>query len=392
MRQLIRAPLQLGVTDLLLAKDERRQLRRLSHLRRKQPIDALLFRILTRCRVPLHQQLPALVFTQQRQTPKLPRRIIYHPQHQGLQLTQQSLHRARFINSAIIRKPQRRIRRRQQRERETVLFRDPQLLEGYTLLLLLQTFSHRIVLKHHERLEQVLPAFDVAPALHIHERAVLILPQLHHLRLQLTQPWSNLRFLVHSHAHRQAVDEQSHHLLDAGEFCRPTRNSRAKQHLFFTAVTAQQQRPRTLHQRVHRHLLLARKALHALALRRTQPHLLLGVAARAIRGALERQLRRSGEARERVAPVSFRAAHVLLFQPDDVVSKRTRLVQLQRLTATTGFVKRKHLLQQQRHRPAVEQNVVMTPDELVGVWSELQQEEAQQRRLGELKAARTVGR
>src|SRR5262245_53730316 len=75
-----------------------------------------------------------------------------------------------------------------------------------------QTLARWETVKHHQRLEQILPALHFTPTLHFHQRTELTLPQLHHLRLQPTQPWSYLRLPIHTHTHRQTVDEQSHHL------------------------------------------------------------------------------------------------------------------------------------------------------------------------------------
>src|SRR6185369_11590369 len=178
-------------------------------------------------------------------------------------------------------------------------------------------------------------------------RTKLILPQLHHLRLQLTQPRSDLRLTTHSHTHRQTVDEQSDHLLNARQLRRPSGYGRTKQHIFITAVATQQQRPSSLQHRVHRHLLLACEALYLLAPVHAQPQFLFCMYLRgrpAIRTSLERKASGRGEACEGIAPVSFSSVRVLLFQPDDVISERTWARQFQRLAAAAGFIKSKHFL------------------------------------------------
>jgi len=104
------------------------------------------------------------------------------------------------------------------------------------------------------------------------------------------------------------------------------------------------------------------------------------------RGCADGQRRGCGEALEGAAPIRFGLGHVLPPQPDDVVAERPRRGQVQVLAATERVVVGEDLAQQQRDGPAVQQDVVVGPDELVGVVGQPQQGQADEGRLGQVEA------
>ena len=78
---------------------------------------------------------------------------------------------------------------------------------------------------------------------------------------QVCQPGVERLLAVDRHPHRQRVDEQPEHVLDAGHRLVPARPGRAEHDLAFVAVVMQHQRPGALHERVHRHALRDSKRL-----------------------------------------------------------------------------------------------------------------------------------
>ena len=94
----------------------------------------------------------------------------------------------------------------------------------------------RIVLEHHDGIEQPLSARHLAPALDLHERRVLVLPQLHRVLLQPLQPWQQALLRRHPHPHRQRVDEEAHHPLGARQIRRSPGDRHPEDHIVHTTI------------------------------------------------------------------------------------------------------------------------------------------------------------
>ena len=84
-------------------------------------------------------------------------------------------------------------------------------------------------------------------------------------------------------------------------------------------------------------------------------------------GAVRRQRRRRGEARQHLAPVALGGPRVLPPQPRDVVAVRAHAPHLGRLARGPGAVQAEHLADARGTSPAVHQQVVEAPDEPVRV-------------------------
>src|SRR5581483_2458530 len=72
-----------------------------------------------------------------------------------------------------------------------------------------------IVFKDEQAFEERLTTRHLAPTLHLRQRAILILPRLRLLLLELLQPGDETLLCIDLHPHRQRVDEEAHHLLDS---------------------------------------------------------------------------------------------------------------------------------------------------------------------------------
>ncbi len=108
------------------------------------------------------------------------------------------------------------------------------------------------------------------------------------------------------------------------------------------------------------------------------------------RHRLFRQPGGGGEAVHGTAPERLVDRLVTLLQPGDVVAVGAAGRQARRLAQALAPVELEQLAEQQRHRPAVEQDVVIGPHHLHGVL-EAEQRQAQQRRAAEVEAAAPVG-
>ena len=113
----------------------------------------------------------------------------------------------------------------------------------------------RIVLEHHQRVEQIAQAGE---ALDLRQAQMLVRHQARLALLQLLHDREQRLACRQPHPQRQRVDEQPHHALDAGNLRRPTRHRDAEHHVVAAGQPPQQDRPRRLHQGVERQALRAR--------------------------------------------------------------------------------------------------------------------------------------
>ncbi len=214
---------------------------------------------------------------------------------------------------------------------------------------------------------------------------MLVLPHLDLPRLDAFEPGQDGLFGTHADAHRQRVDEDADHRFDAVKLRGPAGRGGPEEHVALAAVAAQEQRPDALHQRVRRQPVLARE-LDERSRRlcgEGQPLFRIALPGAA---AVERQRRRRLKARERLPPELLGARRVLPLEPADVLAEGSRPRQLQLPALAEGHVERQHLFEEQRLRPAVHDEVVVAPDEVVRVVADADEREPHQRRLREVEA------
>jgi hypothetical protein len=169
------------------------------------------------------------------------------------------------------------------------------------------------IVSNPEFLKQGAAIEDFTPALHLHQRAILVLPHLRLLGLQTLQPTAYFRFNPNLYSQRQRVDEQPHHLFHSSQLRRPARHRHAIDHILLAAVATQQHGPCSLHHRVQRHLLLSRQCFQHSCRLFVQLQVLLAVALRVITAALcvYSQMYRRPEPCQSVSPVAFSRLKIL---------------------------------------------------------------------------------
>ena len=132
----------------------------------------------------------------------------------------------------------------------------------------------RIVLEHQQRVEQIAHAGRL---LDLGQAEVLMRHQPRLAVLGLPQQRRQRKLRPQLQPQRQRVDEQPHHVLDAGKLRRTTRHRHAEHHVVAPAQSAEQDAPHALHYGVQRQRLLARRAIERSAQRRIErQHDLLG--------------------------------------------------------------------------------------------------------------------
>ena len=132
----------------------------------------------------------------------------------------------------------------------------------------------RIVLEHHERVEQFA---QTRRLLDLGKPDVLVRHQPRLALLRLPQQLRQRQLRRQRHPQRQRVDEQPHHVLDAGKLRRPPRHRHPEHHVVAPGQPAEQDAPGRLQHGVERHRLLARRAIEPRAQRAAERQLdLLG--------------------------------------------------------------------------------------------------------------------
>ncbi len=244
------------------------------------------------------------------------------------------------------------------------------------------------VLEDDQALEERGAAGHGGEGLHLDERAVLVVAQLGLVLLEVLEPGERGRVGAHPGAHGEGVDEEPDHPLDAGHRRRPARHGGAEDHVLLAAEAREQDGPRALDQRAQGEPVVAREGRERSALGLGQGQALLAGAGRAaVRRVVDAERRGRGEALELAAPEGFVAAAVLLGQPADEVAVRARPIEVDLAPGGAGLVAREQLLDDDLHRPAVEEQVVHAPHEAVRVVGEAQQRDPQQGRARRVEAA-----
>ncbi|MNK77006.1 hypothetical protein D3C87_965910 [compost metagenome] len=252
---------------------------------------------------------------------------------------------------------------------------------------LLQRLRHRIVFEHQQRVEQRF-ARVTGPALHIRQRRVFDFAQPEVERLDFIDPLADGALGVRCGDHRQGVDEQTDLLLDALQLARTPRHRGAERHRLLPGVTLQQQQPRRLQQGVWRDAGLTGEPAQALGGRAVQAQVQGAMSIvlhrhRPRQGA--GQSRRLGERLQLLQPERFARGAITAAQPGHVIA----------ITANTrrGYdagIPLQHFAEQLRSAPAVEQDVVVSEDQVMSVAGGLHQGQAQQWRHRQVETAQTV--
>ncbi|MNQ32114.1 hypothetical protein D3C85_455010 [compost metagenome] len=242
---------------------------------------------------------------------------------------------------------------------------------------------HRVVLEHDDIVEIAL-GITPTQAMNILQRHGLVLTRGQVLRLQCPQPVSHRHHRGHVDRHRQRVDEHADDTLRLRQLIRPAGHRGAKAHLVAAKAARQHACPCPLHERVERHMLRARpcrefpnprgidlKPLFALA-RGTGP-----------RRQRARHPRGFANARGLTLPIALRRLPIVPAQPVDVVPI---------LAGGRGdglaAILAQHLAEQLRRAPAVHQQMVVRPQEMVPSVRPPNQPKAHERRRIQVKALR----
>ena len=249
----------------------------------------------------------------------------------------------------------------------------------------------RIVLERHDAVEQRRAGRQLAAALHLGQRTVLVLDELGLARLHGVQPVGDRLARRDQKAQRQGVDEQADGALHVRQLGRAARDGDAEHHLIAIGVAGEQQRPGALHQGVDGQLVVAGEALQ---LRQLDRHrgIVLRIMAAGGRGggSVDAERGRGRDAGEALAPPPLCGGHVLALQPADIVAERAHRGKARRLAPAERGIGGEHLVEQHRERPAVEQDVMAVPDQPPFGVGDAHQMQAHQGRRGEIEAARAV--
>src|SRR5689334_15758577 len=84
------------------------------------------------------------------------------------------------------------------------------------------------------------------------------------------------------------------------------------------------------------------------------------------RRVVDRYMNRRGKAIQIMTPECFGPRLVLFLQPDDVITVGAGRRKYGAVVATGRLVQSQKLLEDQRHAPSIQQQMMMAPDELIG--------------------------
>ena len=210
--------------------------------------------------------------------------------------------------------------------------------------------------------------------------------------LKALQPGGQGLGAVHPHPYRQGVDEHADHGFDAGQGGRAAGDHAAEDDVLLAAVAAEEHGPGSQSDGLESHLIPHRERLELRGDLAGDLKTVLGGGGSSRRPCrrVDAQRRGSGEPRELPAPERLRPRRILLSQPGDVVAERTRRQgppyrrywrywRYRLGTLPQRRVDGPQLADQEGERPAVEEQVMESPDEAVLV-AEADQGETHQRR------------
>lgn len=222
---------------------------------------------------------------------------------------------------------------------------------------------------------------------------MLVLQQLDLARSDVLQPGGERRRRVHQEPRRHGVDEDAEHRLDARQLRRAAGGGEAEDDVGGAAVAAQQERPGRLQQGAQGEAEVAGAAHQGRPEIGRVANAELAVAALTGRrrgAAADPERRGRPEAGQVAPPEALRRGAVALLQPADELAVGRSRRQLDRAALALRLVKREDLGEEVADAPAVEQEVVMAPDDLVAVVGSAHGEQAHQRRLPQVEALLAV--
>ncbi len=248
---------------------------------------------------------------------------------------------------------------------------------------------HRIRLEHQQGVEQ---RRHPGRGVDIGKAHIVVIQQIGLFDLDPGQHCPHGFVSIEPHPHRDRVDEQPDHGLHTGQLRRTAGDRGAEQHIVATGQTSQQYRPRHLQHRVRRHADLGGQRGHPGGGRGVQLELVLtrqrvDFGCGAARFGADEQCRFL-DLRQRRPPGLQRDLAILPAHPcqEGPIGMGRR----QRTGIGTDRVQRQQIPHEQRHGPAVEQNVMVRHHELPGIRPGRDQGEPEQRRLGEIEAPQPV--
>ena len=251
----------------------------------------------------------------------------------------------------------------------------------------------RVVLEHHDAVEQVHPARYPAARLELWQGQEVEVACLGLRGLDAAQPIRHRLPAAYPYPRRKGVDEHADHRLHAGQVRRAAGDGGTEHHVALAAVARQQQRPGTLDHRVHRQPLGPGDLAQVPERRGGQRGADLLHRARPVRlhgYPVIRQRGRRLEPGEDPAPVLLGLRLVALGQPAQEVLDRTPRRRRQGTAAGQRRVLLADLAEHLRRAPPVEQHVVEGPHHLnLGV-GEPGHRQPQQRCGGQVETLRTV--
>ncbi len=245
---------------------------------------------------------------------------------------------------------------------------------------------HRVVLEHQHAVEQR-PATLPGPALDIEQRRVLMLAHRQVQRLQFTQPVPQQALRPGRLNDRQGIDEQPQHPLGIGQRRRTPGHGGAESHAALPAVALQQQAPGSLEQGVQGHPLAPGKCPQRrghLGVQ-LQTQIAMPGPGRYWRQGIGQQ-RRLLQLTQLLAPELLAQRAILTAQPGQVIAVAAG-ARSGRLTA----VMQQHFFDQAGRGPAVEQDVMAGPDQVVSAFAQTHQQHPLQRRSAQVKALIALG-
>ncbi|CAB4887726.1 unannotated protein [freshwater metagenome] len=236
---------------------------------------------------------------------------------------------------------------------------------------------HRIRLEHGERVER---DRGTDGTLDIGQAQVVVIEQRSLFGLHPIEVLAECFGWIQHDAHRQRVDEQTDHGLDIRDLRRTSRDGGTEHYVRATGQRAQHHRPRSLHHRVHRDAACPGETAQSFGLLDVQGNQRAAGQCRLLATALDRRQQGGfGETREGFRPCRTSCRVITPRQPRQVVAVR-RYARKNGVVAVHD-VEREQVLEEQRRRPSVEQDVVVGHHQTPLARGQRHEHEAQQRRL-----------
>src|SRR5436853_820178 len=189
------------------------------------------------------------------------------------------------------------------------------------------------------------------------------------LQAKRLEPIGHPQVRRQAHPDRQSVDEQPHHARYSRQFRRSPGYNRPEHHVVLIRIPAEQQCPRTLHQHVNRKAAPASERVQ-LAGDYLRQHSRLPAILSRFTGVRPNRLshrkrRRPFETSEEICPEHLRPRKILLMKPSNVAAVRRGWLVIRNRSTSKVRVTGLYIVQHSGDRPAIEQQVMMSPDEMM---------------------------